>query len=285
MTANGKIDPATLGELERLAHSRPRSGREAQAKASAIRTLERLARRGRVAPPPCPPDWHPHPGTAWEELDRLDLADIPRSENAGGATRTDGLIDRPQMTYVDPVHPPAITERNKVSSYRGDTVAARSLLAPAAGARRLQRRLGSPLFVQSSSPDSWGTSAAFTRQRKSSRAGGALSLLVNPGARTDGWAPAIASERKRGERWREAARRAAPWNVQRVPRVPRVARSWAGAAALRPVGAERLRLEPPSSTREDAAPRPSTLGRALSSACAAGAAPAAGGGSPGRAPR
>jgi hypothetical protein len=78
MTANGEIDPVTLEQLERLARSHPRSGREAQAKASAIRTLERLARGGRrMAPPPCPPDWHPNPGTAWEELDRLDLAEHP----------------------------------------------------------------------------------------------------------------------------------------------------------------------------------------------------------------
>ena len=43
MTANGEIDPVTLEQLERLARSHPRSGREAQAKASALRTLERLA--------------------------------------------------------------------------------------------------------------------------------------------------------------------------------------------------------------------------------------------------
>ncbi len=75
---NQNIDAATLAELERLARSRPRSGRGAAAKASAIRTLQRLARANqRAAPPPCPPDWHPHPGTAWEELDRHDLAEHP----------------------------------------------------------------------------------------------------------------------------------------------------------------------------------------------------------------
>jgi hypothetical protein len=36
------LDPATVAELRRLARSRPRSGREAVAKASALRTLERL---------------------------------------------------------------------------------------------------------------------------------------------------------------------------------------------------------------------------------------------------
>jgi hypothetical protein len=39
----GDLDPETVGELRRLARSRPRSGREAAAKASALRTLERLA--------------------------------------------------------------------------------------------------------------------------------------------------------------------------------------------------------------------------------------------------
>jgi len=41
---NGDLDPATVAELRRLARSRPGSGREAVAKASAIRTLERLSR-------------------------------------------------------------------------------------------------------------------------------------------------------------------------------------------------------------------------------------------------
>jgi hypothetical protein len=75
---NRFIDPATLGELESLARSRPQSGRQAAAKASAWRTLERLARHGRRAElPPCPPDWHPMPGTAWEELDRAQLEEHP----------------------------------------------------------------------------------------------------------------------------------------------------------------------------------------------------------------
>jgi len=74
---NGFVDAATFAELQRLAQSRPRSGRQAAAKASALRTLERLNRRGRVALPPCPPDWHPMPGTAWEELDRGHLEEHP----------------------------------------------------------------------------------------------------------------------------------------------------------------------------------------------------------------
>jgi hypothetical protein len=64
-------------ELERVALAPAGSGREAQAKASALRTLERLNRRGRVALSPCPPDWHPMPGTAWEELDRAHLEEHP----------------------------------------------------------------------------------------------------------------------------------------------------------------------------------------------------------------
>jgi hypothetical protein len=77
VSGDGVIDPATLEELQRLARSRPRSGRAAVAKASAIRTLERLARRGRVALPPCPPDWHPGP-PEFEELDRVHLEEHPK---------------------------------------------------------------------------------------------------------------------------------------------------------------------------------------------------------------
>jgi hypothetical protein len=79
LTADGEIDPVTLAELERLARSHPRSGREAQAKASAIRTLERLNRRGRETFPPCPPGWYP-PDLAeagFEELDRVHLEEHP----------------------------------------------------------------------------------------------------------------------------------------------------------------------------------------------------------------
>ena len=78
MTANGEIDPVTLEQLERLAGSRPRSGREAQAQASAIRTLERLARDGRrPGLPPCRPDWYPPDQAEFEELDRVDLEEHP----------------------------------------------------------------------------------------------------------------------------------------------------------------------------------------------------------------
>jgi hypothetical protein len=80
LTADGQIDPVTLGELERLARSRPRSGRESVAKASAIRTPERLARDGRrPGLPPCPPGWYP-PDLAeagFEELDRVHLEEHP----------------------------------------------------------------------------------------------------------------------------------------------------------------------------------------------------------------
>ena len=36
MTASGELDPVTLEQLERLARSNPRAGREAQAKASEL---------------------------------------------------------------------------------------------------------------------------------------------------------------------------------------------------------------------------------------------------------
>jgi hypothetical protein len=74
---SGVMDTATFEELERLAASRPRSGRQAQAKASALRQLERLNRRGRVVLPPCPPDWYPPDRAEWEELDRVHLERHP----------------------------------------------------------------------------------------------------------------------------------------------------------------------------------------------------------------
>ena len=46
MTANGEIDPVTFERAGAACSFAPRSGREAQAKASAIRTLERLNREG-----------------------------------------------------------------------------------------------------------------------------------------------------------------------------------------------------------------------------------------------
>jgi hypothetical protein len=75
--ANGHIDPETLMELQRLARSRPRSGRQSVAKASALRTLERLDRRrpkGKF--PPCPEGWHPGPPEL-EELDQDYLVEHP----------------------------------------------------------------------------------------------------------------------------------------------------------------------------------------------------------------
>ena len=62
-----------VAELQRLARSRPGSGREAVAKACAIRTLERLSRgRGRREVPPMPEGWYPHePGDPFYELDWL----------------------------------------------------------------------------------------------------------------------------------------------------------------------------------------------------------------------
>ena len=80
MTADGEIDPVTFEQLQRLARSRPRSGRESAAKASAIRTLERLARDGRRAGlPPCPPGWYPpeQAEAGFEELDRVFLEEHP----------------------------------------------------------------------------------------------------------------------------------------------------------------------------------------------------------------
>jgi hypothetical protein len=74
VTGNGDIDPDTLRELERLARSR----RQAQAKASALRTLERLSRDGRRRRvPPCPPDWYPPNQAEFEELDRVHLEEHP----------------------------------------------------------------------------------------------------------------------------------------------------------------------------------------------------------------
>jgi hypothetical protein len=72
-----EIDPQTLAELRRLARSRPTSGRQAAAKAAALRTLERLNRGPREVPP-CPPDWHPGP-PEFEELDRWYLEQRPEA--------------------------------------------------------------------------------------------------------------------------------------------------------------------------------------------------------------
>jgi hypothetical protein len=76
---NGDLDPETVAELRRLARSRPGSGREAAAKASAIRTLERLSRgRRRQEVPPMPEGWYPHePGDPFYELDWVFLHEHP----------------------------------------------------------------------------------------------------------------------------------------------------------------------------------------------------------------
>jgi hypothetical protein len=71
------VDPSTLAELRRLARSRPRSGREATAKASALRTLERL-RQEKHPVPPRPEGWYPHePGDPFYELDWVFLHEHP----------------------------------------------------------------------------------------------------------------------------------------------------------------------------------------------------------------
>jgi hypothetical protein len=79
MSPGPVFDSATLEELRRLARSRPRSGRQAVAKASAIRTLDRLARERRRQPmPPMPEGWYPHqPGDPFYELDWLFLHEHP----------------------------------------------------------------------------------------------------------------------------------------------------------------------------------------------------------------
>jgi len=91
-TPDEQLDPVTLAELRRLARSRPRSGRGQVAKASAIRTLERLARASRRGQgisddpavlrlfaddrdpdEPCrDDDWHPTREPEWRELDVCD---------------------------------------------------------------------------------------------------------------------------------------------------------------------------------------------------------------------
>ena len=84
------LDPETVAELRRLARSRPRSGREAVAKASAIRTLERL-NRGKRKVPPMPEGWYPHErGDPFYELDWVFLhehPDVLRRHWEGGVAR------------------------------------------------------------------------------------------------------------------------------------------------------------------------------------------------------
>ena len=57
----GWLERRTVNDTDDTAYFRPRSGRQSVAKASAIRTLERLARNGRRQPiPPMPDGWYPH---------------------------------------------------------------------------------------------------------------------------------------------------------------------------------------------------------------------------------
>ena len=73
----GELDREAVAELRRLARSRPRSGREAIAKASALRTLERFNRAKRQVPP-MPEGWYPHqPGDPFYELDWVFLHEHP----------------------------------------------------------------------------------------------------------------------------------------------------------------------------------------------------------------
>jgi hypothetical protein len=76
MSPGPVMDTATVEELRRLARSRPRLGRQSVAKASAIRTLERLARERRRRP--MPDGWYPHdPGDPFYELDWVFLHEHP----------------------------------------------------------------------------------------------------------------------------------------------------------------------------------------------------------------
>jgi hypothetical protein len=64
---NGDLDPETVAELRSARAFAPRSGRQAVAKASALRTLERL-NRGKRQVPPMPEGWYPHePGHPFYE--------------------------------------------------------------------------------------------------------------------------------------------------------------------------------------------------------------------------
>jgi hypothetical protein len=97
-TPDEQLDPATLVELRRLARSRPQSGRGQVAKASAIRTLERLARASRrgqgITDDPAVlrlfaddrdpgervrrDDWHPDPDSPFFELELCDTVESRR---------------------------------------------------------------------------------------------------------------------------------------------------------------------------------------------------------------
>jgi hypothetical protein len=73
---DGPFDQAMIAELRRVASAPARSGRQAQAKVAAIRTLERLGRR-RSSPVPDFRTWHP--GGPFEDLDACDSAEMRAS--------------------------------------------------------------------------------------------------------------------------------------------------------------------------------------------------------------
>ena len=83
-------------DLRELARSNPRSGRAAQAKASALRTIERLERPQQEVPP-MPEGWYPQePGDAFYELDWVFLHEHPAClrrhwERAWREGRADGI--------------------------------------------------------------------------------------------------------------------------------------------------------------------------------------------------
>jgi hypothetical protein len=79
--AGSDLDPQAVAELRRLARSRPRSGRQAVAKASA-------PGRGKCRVPPAPDGWYPHePGDPFYELDWVFLHEQPGSCGAIGRRR------------------------------------------------------------------------------------------------------------------------------------------------------------------------------------------------------
>ena len=120
----GYFDPETLAELQRLARSRPRSGRQAAAKASAIRTLERLERsRGRpMSDNPAVlrlfaddrdpdeqvrgDDWHPTPDAPIAALDAHDTVKARRTWYLNLAKR--GRIGWPRLAPLAASDPFAV---------------------------------------------------------------------------------------------------------------------------------------------------------------------------------
>jgi hypothetical protein len=83
----GDLDPETVAELRRLPRSRPRSGREAVAKASALRTLERSRRVKRRVPPMTVAGIRMRPATRSTSLIGCSCMSTPRSCGAIGRRR------------------------------------------------------------------------------------------------------------------------------------------------------------------------------------------------------